>query len=64
MTSIVGKPKRWEFELGSDRCSSPGPDVDDEFRSCCGKTGWLETKDVLNALSLKEILKWCRKTRD
>jgi DNA polymerase (family 10) len=23
------------------------------------KRGWLESKDVLNTLSLKEILKWC-----
>jgi DNA polymerase (family 10) len=23
------------------------------------RRGWLETKDVLNTLSLKEILKWC-----
>jgi DNA polymerase (family 10) len=28
------------------------------------KRGWLESKDVLNTLSLKEILKWCRNTRD
>jgi DNA polymerase (family 10) len=28
------------------------------------RRGWLETKDVLNTLSLKEILKWCHKTRD
>ncbi|HUL37367.1 MAG TPA: PHP domain-containing protein, partial [Thermodesulfobacteriota bacterium] len=25
------------------------------------RRGWLETKDVLNTLSVKEILKWCRK---
>jgi DNA polymerase (family 10) len=28
------------------------------------KRGWLETKDVLNTLSLKEILKWSRNTRN
>ena len=28
------------------------------------KRGWLEAKDVLNTLSLKEILKWCHRTRD
>lgn len=28
------------------------------------KRGWLEPKDVLNTLSLKEILKWCHQTRD
>jgi DNA polymerase (family 10) len=27
------------------------------------RRGWLETKDVLNTLSLKEILKWCHKAR-
>ena len=27
------------------------------------RRGWLETKDVLNTLSLKEILKWCHQTR-
>lgn len=27
------------------------------------RRGWLETKDVLNTLPLKEILKWCRRTR-
>jgi DNA polymerase (family 10) len=25
------------------------------------RRGWLETQDVLNALSLKELLKWCHK---
>jgi len=25
------------------------------------RRGWLETKDVLNVLSLKELLKWCRR---
>jgi DNA polymerase (family 10) len=28
------------------------------------RRGWLETNDLLNALSLKEILKWCHRTRD
>jgi DNA polymerase (family 10) len=28
------------------------------------RRGWLETKDVLNTLSLKEILKWCRSNRE
>jgi DNA polymerase (family 10) len=28
------------------------------------RRGWLETKDVLNTLSLKEMLKWCHQTRD
>jgi DNA polymerase (family 10) len=28
------------------------------------RRGWLETKDVLNTLSLKEILKWCHRARD
>jgi DNA polymerase (family 10) len=28
------------------------------------RRGWLETNDVLNTLSLKEILKWCYQTRD
>ncbi len=28
------------------------------------RRGWLETKDVLNTLSLKEILKWCHRTKD
>jgi len=28
------------------------------------RRGWLETKDVLNTLSLKEIMKWCRSRRD
>jgi DNA polymerase (family 10) len=28
------------------------------------RRGWLETKDVLNTLSLKEILKWCHSRRD
>ena len=28
------------------------------------RRGWLEPKDVLNTLSLKEILKWCHQTRD
>ena len=28
------------------------------------RRGWLETKDVLNTLSLKEILKWSRSYRD
>ncbi len=28
------------------------------------RRGWLEAKDVLNALSLKDILKWCHRTRD
>ena len=27
------------------------------------RRGWLETKDVLNTLSLKEILKWCNGTK-
>jgi DNA polymerase (family 10) len=27
------------------------------------RRGWLETSDVLNTLSLKEILKWCHRTR-
>jgi DNA polymerase (family 10) len=27
------------------------------------RRGWLETKDVLNTLSLKEILKWCHKNK-
>ena len=27
------------------------------------KRGWLEAKDVLNTLSLKEILKWCYRSR-
>ena len=27
------------------------------------RRGWLETRDVLNTLSLKEILKWCRRTK-
>jgi len=27
------------------------------------RRGWLETKDVLNTLSLKEILKWCNDTK-
>jgi DNA polymerase (family 10) len=27
------------------------------------RRGWLETKDVLNTLSLKEILKWCHRTK-
>jgi len=27
------------------------------------RRGWLETKDVLNTLSLKEILKWCRQVK-
>jgi DNA polymerase (family X) len=27
------------------------------------RRGWLETKDVLNILSLKEILKWCHQPR-
>jgi len=27
------------------------------------RRGWLETKNVLNTLSLKEILKWCHKAR-
>jgi len=27
------------------------------------RRGWLETKDVLNTLSLQEILKWCRRTK-
>ena len=26
------------------------------------RRGWLETKDVLNSLSLKELLKWCRRS--
>jgi len=26
------------------------------------RRGWLETKDILNTLSLKEILKWCHRT--
>ncbi|MDI7261284.1 MAG: DNA polymerase/3'-5' exonuclease PolX [Thermodesulfobacteriota bacterium] len=26
------------------------------------RRGWLETKDVLNALSLKELLKWCHRS--
>jgi DNA polymerase (family 10) len=25
------------------------------------RRGWLETPDLLNTLSLKEILKWCRR---
>ena len=28
------------------------------------RRGWLETKDVLNTLSLKEILKWCHSRRN
>jgi len=28
------------------------------------RRGWLESKDVLNTLSLKEMLKWCHQTRD
>jgi DNA polymerase (family 10) len=28
------------------------------------KRGWLETKDILNTLSLKEILKWCHSNRE
>ena len=28
------------------------------------RRGWLKAKDVLNTLSLKEILKWCHSTRD
>jgi DNA polymerase (family 10) len=27
------------------------------------RRGWLETKDVLNTLSLKEILKWCHRNK-
>jgi DNA polymerase (family 10) len=27
------------------------------------RRGWLETKDVLNTLSLKEILKWCHQSK-
>jgi len=27
------------------------------------RRGWLETNDVLNTMSLKEILKWCHRTR-
>ncbi|MFB3887540.1 MAG: DNA polymerase/3'-5' exonuclease PolX [Thermodesulfobacteriota bacterium] len=27
------------------------------------RRGWLESKDVLNTMSLKEILKWCHRTR-
>jgi DNA polymerase (family 10) len=27
------------------------------------RRGWLEAKDVLNTLSLKEILKWCHQSR-
>lgn len=27
------------------------------------RRGWLETKDVLNTLSLKEMLKWCHRTK-
>jgi DNA polymerase (family 10) len=27
------------------------------------RRGWLETKDILNTLSLKEILKWCHSNR-
>jgi DNA polymerase (family 10) len=27
------------------------------------RRGWLETRDVLNTLSLKEILKWCHHTK-
>jgi len=27
------------------------------------RRGWLESKDLLNTLSLKEILKWCQRTR-
>jgi DNA polymerase (family 10) len=27
------------------------------------RRGWVESKDVLNTMSLKEILKWCRRTR-
>jgi DNA polymerase (family 10) len=27
------------------------------------RRGWLETRDVLNTLSFKEILKWCHQTR-
>jgi DNA polymerase (family X) len=27
------------------------------------RRGWLETKDVLNTLSLKEILQWCHRTK-
>jgi DNA polymerase (family 10) len=27
------------------------------------RRGWLETKDVLNTYSLKEILKWCHRTK-
>ncbi len=27
------------------------------------RRGWLETQDVLNTLSLKEILKWCQRSR-
>jgi DNA polymerase (family X) len=27
------------------------------------RRGWLESKDVLNTLTLKEILKWCHKSR-
>jgi DNA polymerase (family 10) len=26
------------------------------------RRGWLETKDILNALSLKELLKWCHRS--
>jgi DNA polymerase (family 10) len=28
------------------------------------KRGWLETKDILNTFSLKEILKWCHSNRE
>jgi len=28
------------------------------------RRGWLEAKDVLNTLPLREILKWCRRQRD
>ena len=27
------------------------------------RRGWLESKDILNTLPLKEILKWCRRTK-
>ena len=28
------------------------------------RRGWLEAKEILNTLSLKEIVKWCHRTRD
>ena len=64
MTSVAGKQRRWEYELAIGTDSHR---LDQMWMMSLGvavaRRGWLETKDVLNILSLKEILQWCHQSK-